>query len=102
VERFYAEHPELPFGMWDGPVGLAVVFHLRRPKGHFGTGRNADRVKASSPAWPCVKPDCTKLLRGVEDAMTGIVWRDDAQVVEQMVSKVYGAPERAQVRAWSL
>lgn len=69
--------------------GLALTFYMARPKGHYGTGRNADRLKDSAPAYPVVKPDATKLVRGVEDAMSGIVWRDDAQVVEQFVSKQY-------------
>jgi hypothetical protein len=45
--------------LWEGPVGLALVFTLTRPKGHFGTGRNAGTVKLSAPTWPVVKPDCT-------------------------------------------
>ena len=39
----------------------------------------------------------TKLVRAVEDALTGLVWRDDAQVVVQTVRKRYGHPERAEV-----
>lgn len=88
--------------MFAGPLGLAVTFTLRRPKGHFGSGRNADKLRDSAPRWPIVKPDATKLLRAVEDAMSGVVWRDDAQVVEQMASKVYGSPEGAQIAVWKL
>jgi hypothetical protein len=88
--------------LFHGPLGLVVVFTLRRPKGHFGTGRNAGVVKDSAPAKPVVKPDCTKLLRAVEDACTGVVWADDAQVVEQLVSKRYGEPEGAHVQVWKL
>lgn len=72
-----------------GPVRLNVAFHFARPKGHFGTGKNADRVKASAPVVPIVKPDVTKLIRTVEDALTGIMWRDDSQVVYQAISKHY-------------
>lgn len=86
----------------DGPLGLAVTFTLRRPKGHFGSGRNAALVKGSAPRLPVVKPDCTKLLRAVEDACTGVVWRDDAQVVEQLATKRYGEPEGVYVRVWTL
>jgi Holliday junction resolvase RusA-like endonuclease len=85
-----------------GPLGLAVTFKLARPKGHFGTGRNVSKVKPSAPARPITKPDATKLLRAVEDALTGVVWRDDAQVVEQSVVKVYGEPEGAEVVVWTL
>jgi hypothetical protein len=94
----YGPEPEL----FPGPRGLAVVFTVLRPKGHFGTGRNAGRLKESAPPYPIVKPDATKLLRGVEDALTGVVWRDDAQVVEQRVSKRYGEPESAAVTIWGL
>jgi hypothetical protein len=88
--------------LWDGPLGLAVIFTLRRPKGHFGTGRNAGVVRASACPWPIVKPDATKLLRSIEDALTGVVWTDDAQVVEQLATKRYGEPEGAHVQIWRL
>ena len=44
-----------------------------------------------------MRPDATKLVRAVEDALTGLVWRDDAQVVIQTVRKRYGHPERAEI-----
>ena len=82
----------------DGPLLLEVTFWLPRPKSHFGTGRNAEKLKPSAPRFPTVKPDATKLLRAVEDALTGIVWRDDAQVCVQTVTKTYGEPARVDVR----
>jgi predicted short-subunit dehydrogenase-like oxidoreductase (DUF2520 family) len=39
-----------------------------------------------------------KLARGVEDALTGIVWRDDAQIVVEHLEKRYGSPARCEVR----
>lgn len=81
----------------DGPLSLIVVFTVPRPKGHYGTGRNSAVIRDSAPRWPAVKPDATKLVRAVEDALTGIVWRDDAQVVHQAVTKRYGEPARAQI-----
>lgn len=77
----------------DGPLALELRFYLPRPKGHFG----AKGLRPSAPAWPTVKPDVTKLLRAVEDGMTGIVYRDDAQIVVQRVSKCYGEPARCEV-----
>lgn len=81
----------------DGPVEMWLTFYAPRPKGHFGTGKNAHAVKDSAPLYPTVKPDTTKLTRGVEDALTGIVWRDDAQVVEQHCRKRYGTPARCEI-----
>jgi Holliday junction resolvase RusA-like endonuclease len=36
-----------------------------------------------------VKPDLDKLLRSLKDALTRILWRDDAQVVSVCISKAY-------------
>lgn len=81
-------------GLLDGPLELVVRFRVPRPKGHIG----ARGLKPSAPSYPTVRPDVTKLLRAVEDACTGIVWRDDAQVVAQHAIKEYGEPACAEVR----
>lgn len=63
-----------------GPVNLAAVFRFPRPKGHYRTGKNSHLLRDTAPTHPG-KPDLSKLVRSVEDAMTGIVYRDDSQVV---------------------
>ncbi|HEY3021857.1 MAG TPA: RusA family crossover junction endodeoxyribonuclease [Solirubrobacteraceae bacterium] len=89
-------------GSWfgGGALLLTVVFFLRRPKSHFGTGRNARQLKPSAPRYPTTTPDCTKMIRAVEDALTGVIWRDDAQVVQTLAVKSYtdfDEPEHALV-----
>jgi Holliday junction resolvase RusA-like endonuclease len=86
----------------DGPLALELVFVLPRPKGHFGAGRNAAKVKPSAPPYPAVKPDTTKLVRSTEDALTGICWRDDTQIVEQAARKVYGDRPGVLVSVWRM
>lgn len=71
------------------PLRLHLIFVLSRPKSHYGTGRNRARLKDSAPRLPGVQPDATKLLRAVEDAMTGIVYEDDALIVYQIIEKCY-------------
>lgn len=83
-----------------GPVNLSLTFYVQRPKGHYGTGRNADKLKDSAPSLPTTKPDALKLARGTEDALTGIVYRDDSQVVDLRVRKLYGVPERCEIRVF--
>lgn len=70
---------------------LTVTFHffVHRPKGHFGSGKNSEVVKSTSPKYPASKPDVLKLSRCVEDALTGIIWKDDAQIVEEVLMKSY-------------
>lgn len=73
-----------------GPVGLRLTFYLRRPRSHYGTGRNADQVKPSAPEYPATKPDLDKLQRSTLDALTTAgVLADDARVVLIDAAKVY-------------
>mgnify|MGYP001606309192 CR=1 FL=1 len=70
-----------PHGVLTGPVSLVMVFTLVRPPS----------ISAKRRPQPTVKPDGDKLLRACQDALKGIVYVDDAQVVEATVRKVYGA-----------
>jgi crossover junction endodeoxyribonuclease RusA len=73
-----------------GPVRVELTFILARPKSHYGTGRNADRVKPTAPERPTTKPDVDKLARAVLDALTAAgIWRDDSQVVHLDALKTY-------------
>lgn len=44
-----------------------------------------------------VKPDADKLLRSATDALAGILYVDDAQIVKCMATKLYGSPERTEI-----
>ena len=68
-----------------GALNLHVQFRLPRPKGHYGK----KGLRRTAPAYPIGRPDTTKLVRAVEDALSGILWRDDAQIVSQVASKSY-------------
>ena len=78
------------FRVLKGALELDVCFVLARPKAHFGTGKNSGSVKASAPYLPSIRPDITKLVRAVEDALNGLLWGDDAQITYAIVKKVYG------------
>lgn len=71
-------------------VHVEMVFYLPRPRGHYGTGRNAGRLKPSAPTYCATKPDVDKLLRAVFDGLTdsGLL-HDDAQVVSCYAVKKY-------------
>ena len=72
-----------------GPLRLSLVFLLPRPASHYGSGKNAAVVKGSSPRHPDKKPDVLKLARCVEDALTGVLWVDDAQITSEQLTKRY-------------
>jgi len=67
-------------------VSLQVVYGFVRPKGR-------DRARRD----PCVRPDVDKLVRALLDALTGIAYHDDGQVVSLAVRKIYATRDVAQV-----
>lgn len=81
-----------------GPLLLTLTFCRARPSGHFGRRG----LLPSAPAYPTTKPDLTKYVRAAEDALRGIVWRDDAQVCMQETAKVYAEPERVEITVQKL
>lgn len=83
--------------LFTGPLRIDIDFFLPRPAGHYGSGRNAEQLKPSSPARPMTKPDVGKLARGTIDAMEGTVFRNDSQQVEGEPRKFYGSPLRCEV-----
>ncbi len=77
--------------MLDEPVELRVTFYFTRPKAHYRTGKNAHLLRDAAPAYPHGKPDCSKLVRSTEDALTEAgVWRDDARITTIVAGKRYG------------
>jgi crossover junction endodeoxyribonuclease RusA len=58
------------------PVGVTLIFAMPKPKSNK---RNR----------PTTKPDLDKLCRAILDAGTGVIWKDDAQVVAIHATKVW-------------
>lgn len=87
------------WGPANGPVVVDLVFYLPRPKGHYGSGRNAGVLKDSAPAVPTTKPDGDKLTRAALDALTtAAVYRDDSQVVDVRARKRFADGREPGVR----
>lgn len=66
-------------------VAVDVWYVFERPKSHLCKSG----LRSNAPAYPA-RPDVDKLVRATLDALTGVVYRDDAQVVEESARKVYG------------
>lgn len=88
-----------PFPPLDGALDVELTFRLPRPMGHYGTGGNAGAVRRSAPTYPYRKPDIDKLARAVLDALRGVIWLDDAQVVRLHATKDYTESDYAGLTA---
>lgn len=67
----------------DGPLTLKLFFHLPRPKSL--PKKVQHHIK---------KPDADNLAKAIKDALRGVVYRDDSQIVALEVRKAYGDPPR--------
>lgn len=87
VDKWQREgEPRLP----DVALKMECTFIFERPGSHFGTGRNAGKLKPSAPKYPTGRPDSSNLVKLVEDALNGNAFKDDSRIVHSQMDKAYG------------
>lgn len=91
----YAARQAYSGELLEGPLKVTLQFYRVRPRGHYGARGLNSKGRASTA--PTGRPDVLKLARAVEDALTGVVWRDDAQIVHEVIAKSWGEPARVEV-----
>lgn len=67
-------------GLWPGPVRVILLFYLPIPKS----------LPKRRPFFMVKRPDIDKCTRSILDAIKGVIYRDDSQVVGLEVAKLYG------------
>lgn len=76
----------------EGPLSLRLHFYMKRPQAHY---RSSGELKDWAPVYKIAKPDSDNLAKGVCDALNGLVWKDDSQVVELHIVKMFASDTRA-------
>lgn len=79
-----------------GALDVEMHFYVLRPKGHHGA--KSLNAKGRANPRPITRPDALKLARAAEDALTGVVYGDDSQIVDEHLHKHYGDPPRVEIR----
>ena len=75
-------------------LSLKINFFMPYRKGDFGKD---GQIKKSAPHWHDKRPDTCKLIRSTEDALTGVLWQDDSQVVSIIATKEFGLTPGAHI-----
>lgn len=89
-------------------VRAKIVAYFLIPKGHyrFHKKTNTTDLDAKGQAMldgkilPTKKPDCDNIAKIILDALNGIAYHDDSQVVELTVEKRYSENARVYVELW--
>ncbi len=78
-----------------GPIRLEVSVYIMPPKKYLTKPKLKliEEVKLR----PITKPDNDNLVKGIKDGITGIIWKDDSQIVDLIVRKYYSTEPRAEV-----
>ena len=75
--------------IYDGPVYIAITAYYPIPK----RASKAERAEIACGArLPLRKPDADNIAKVILDALNGLAYHDDAQVVGLTVLKRYGEP----------
>lgn len=78
-----------PDAPWTGPLRLTVVFLFPHPKTHYRTGKHSNELRPDAPSWHTSRPDTDNLCKLVKDALSGVFYRDDAQIAGLVATKCY-------------
>ena len=79
----------------EGQVGIEVVAYFPVPKSASKKRRD---LMLAGVLRPKVKPDWDNIGKICSDALNGIAYRDDSQVVDAVVRKWYGERPRVEVK----
>ena len=77
------------------PVILSVLIYRKIPKSF--TKKKRALIKAGSLR-PTTKPDISNILKGIEDALNGVWYADDSQIIAYgKVEKYYSDEPRVEI-----
>lgn len=87
-----ARAPEKPLS---GPIDLEVRIYRPIPKSF---GKRKSEAAERGLIRPTTKPDTDNYLKAIKDALKGIIWQDDSQVVDIRASKFYSEKPRVEIK----
>lgn len=79
------------------PTKIISIFYMKRPKAHYGSGTNSNKLKKNAPIIHISKPDLDNLQKMIYDCFNQIVWVDDSVVCEAYARKEYSDNPRTEI-----
>ena len=82
----------------EGEIYLKVAFYRKIQKSI--SKKEHDR-RASGAHRPIVKADLSNYLKSFEDALNGVLWKDDSMIVHEEIDKYYSDKPRIEVEIYA-
>lgn len=76
-----------------GPIWLNMTFHTSIPRSW-----SQKRKEAENGKWNMKRPDIDNFLKFALDTLNGLIYLDDAQVVELTCQKIYSKLPRTEIQ----
>lgn len=76
------------------PLKVKLLIYRSIPK---SDNKKLKNKKQNNDVLPIVKPDIDNVFKAVTDALTGIIWQDDKQIVNAEIAKRYSDVPRVEV-----
>lgn len=92
VKLVASEHR--PVQLLEGPLKLEVKIYKSTLKSF---SKKKKQQAEEGILRPTTKPDVDNFAKGVKDALDSVIWKDDSQVVELVISKWYSETPRIEV-----
>lgn len=86
-----------PASLLEGPIKMKLVVYRSMP-GYLSKSPKKAAAAEAGEVVPTSKPDIDNYLKGVKDALKGVIWKDDSQVVEVYALKRYSARPRIELK----
>ena len=93
IKQLFAVHyPD--FTPLDGPLSMAVIAYMSIPASASAKLRAA---MLACRVWPTKKPDADNIFKLVADALSGLAYGDDKQIVTAQLHKFYSDRPRLEI-----
>lgn len=93
---FYAKYPKwLPSAYFEKPLRVEIQVFIKLPKSF---SKIKKQRALAGEIRPLVKPDVDNYTKNILDALNGVVYPDDKQIVELTVKKFYSETEFVNIR----
>ena len=90
TDFYWICHNKRPKEPFTCALSVHMTFVFKRPKSHYGTGKNAGVLKKTAPTYHISTPDADNLCKLPIDALNKFFWKDDSQICELSALKIYG------------